>query len=309
MKLRAGNHGDDMWPLCQSRGIVSITYTPIYNADLTSLSKDDVDKNIKTAARASIRRFGWDMKGGDVIYVGDSESKSIIARGYITTEVGKRAYRYNAQGAITEPSNPSVSWRHEVPVRWDSDFVPFTYIDGAPRITVMHFDPAWAKTTEHALVLTRTERDSGSQHEALLNESAYMRDTPASQKNVLRLHSALSNRFRTWVEDQFGTKVAQEKQRIDLRFSCRGISHLVEVKICYGENTRHAIREALGQILEYNHYPPYEESQAWWLVLDCEPAEKDFLFITALKERYGLPHNLAWPVDESFEVFPHASFP
>jgi hypothetical protein len=308
MKLRAGNYGDDMWPLCQSRGIASITYAPIYNTDLTSLSKGDVDKNVKTAARASIQRFGWDMKGGDVIYVGDSVSKSIIARGYITAEVGKRAYRYNAHDAITEPDNPTISWRHEVPVRWDSDFVPFTYTDGAPLITVMHFDPAWAKAKEQALVLTQTERNLGL-HESLLNESAYMRDTPASQKNVLRLHSALSNLFRIWIEGQFGTKVEQEKQRIDLRFFYRGISHLVEVKICYGENTRHAIREALGQILEYNHYPAYEESQSWWLVLDCKPAEKDFIFITALKERYGLPLRLAWLVDEYFEIFPHSSFP
>jgi hypothetical protein len=284
--------------------------SPIYNTDLTSLTKSDVDEGVKTAARSSIWRFAWDMRGGDVIYVGDSVSKSIVARGYITTGAGERAYRYNDRDPMTEPSNPAVPWRHEVPVRWDNDFVPFTYIDGAPRITVMHFDPAWAEETEdQALVSAQTQGDIEPQHDALLNELAYMRDTPASQKNVLRLHAALSNRFRSWLEKGFGVKAVQEKRRIDLRFSYQGMGHLAELKICYGENTRHAIREALGQILEYNHYPAYEEMQSWWLVLDCKPTAEDRHFITTLKERYRLPLSLTWPMGEHFEAFPRFPLP
>lgn len=88
MKLRAGNYGEDIWPACRERGVAAITHPPIYNVDLTRLRKNDVDPEVKTAARTSIWRFAWDVRGGDVIYVGDSKSKSMIARGFVAAEPG-----------------------------------------------------------------------------------------------------------------------------------------------------------------------------------------------------------------------------
>src|ERR1017187_2927591 len=113
MKLRAGDYGDNMWPSCHKRGIASMTHPPIYNTNLTRLTKQDVNPEVKTAARSSIWRFAWDIQGGDMIFVGDSVSKSMIARGYVSSKPGIRAYRYNDQDPMTEPSNPSIPWRHE----------------------------------------------------------------------------------------------------------------------------------------------------------------------------------------------------
>lgn len=56
-------------------------------------------------------RFAWDMKGGDIILVGDSISKQVIGMGYISSAPGERAYRYNARNPIWEPQNPNVPWR------------------------------------------------------------------------------------------------------------------------------------------------------------------------------------------------------
>ena len=148
MKLRAGNHGPDMWPICQSCGIAAITYEPIFKTNLTSLTKNEVDPAVKTAARTSIWRFAWDINGGDVIFIGDSVSQSMIAKGYVSCEPGKRAYRFNNRNPISEPSNSNVRWRHEVPVEWDTDFVPFQYKDKAPRYTVVPFDPSWVRIEE-----------------------------------------------------------------------------------------------------------------------------------------------------------------
>jgi len=194
MKLRAGNHGDDMWSSCLDSGVAAMTHPPIYNVDLTHMHRHDVDPEVKTAARTSIWRFAWDIRGGDVIYVGDSKSKSMIARGFVTAEPGTRAYRYNPYDAITEPSKPEIAWRHEVPVEWDHDFVPFHYKDGVPRYTVAPFDPAWVNSA--ADTATSAAPGEVDQRAAeFLNESAYKRETQASQRNILRLHAALSNRF------------------------------------------------------------------------------------------------------------------
>jgi len=294
-----------MWPLCRDRGVVAITYSPVTNTDLTDLAKEDVDPKVTTAARSSIYRFAWEIMGGDVILVGDSVSKSMVARGYVKSAPGKRAYRYNARSPMTEPSNPAIPWRHEVPVVWDHDFVPFRYRDGAPRITVMHFDPAWAKKTDELRESTAGMTPEAEDEESdPLDEEAYSRETQASHRNIVKLHAALSNRFRRWLRISFGVRATQERNRVDLTFSHKGGKHLAELKICYGANTRHAIREALGQLFEYNLYPPRSAAQSWWLVLDQKPAVTDVRYIGLLREKYHLPLSLAWPNEENFEVYP-----
>jgi hypothetical protein len=305
MKLRAGNHGDDMWPACLERGIAAITYQAIFNTDLTHIHKSDLDSDIKGAARSSMFHFAWEIVGGDVIFVGDSVSKSIIARGFVISSPGERAYRYNTRNPITEPRNLQVAWRHEVPVAWDTDFGPFRYQDKAPQHTVINFESAWGQFTEGHLHVPVPSTPEMNTHEAEpLNEAAYMRQTRASLRNVERLHAVLSNRFRDWLNRSFAIHPEQERNSIDVTFNHNGLAHLAELKICYGGNTRAAIREALGQILEYNYYPPRSEAQSWWLVLDHSPSKADLQYIDALKSRHKLPLTLAWPVETVFDSYP-----
>jgi hypothetical protein len=303
MKLRAGSYGEDMWPPCREHGVAVITHPPIYDIDLTKLRKTDLDAEVKTAARSSIWRFAWDIRGGDIILVGDSRKKSIIGKGYVTSEPGIRAYRYNTHNPIREKGHSRASWRHEIPVVWDDDFLPFTYVDGAPRHTVMHFDPTWASAPFDG-AMTRNEGEA-----AFLNEAAYRRDTQASYKNVLKLHTALSNRFRAWLKHRFEVVGIQEKNQLDIHFTHDGTSYLVELKICYGGNSKAAIREALGQIIEYNHYPPRLQKQRWLLVLDSSPTVSDKEYIAVVRERYNLPLGMAWPLDGNFEISPPGFLP
>jgi hypothetical protein len=144
--------------------------------------------------------------------------------------------------------------------------------------------------------------------ETLLSEFAYMRETEASKRNIQRLHASLSNRFRNWLEGNRAANVRQENHRVDLTFEWLLERHLAELKICYGADTRHAIREALGQLFEYNHYPPSAEADFWWLVLDAKPSADDRNYIAALKQKYGIPLILAWPSGEGFDAFPDIPF-
>lgn len=308
MKLRSGSHGPDMLPVCRARGIAAITYEAVWNTDLTRLTKADLDSGVKGSARGSMFSFAWEIQGGDEILVGDSISKRIEARGYVMSPPGQRAYRFNDRNPVTEPNNPNAPWKHEIPVAWDSDFEPFAYRDGAPQHTVMRFDPAWIQQSEVARLpsaVSAPEIDSAEA--AHLSEESYMRKTRASQRNVERLHAGLSNRFRNWVSKQFAVRVDQERNSIDVRFTCNGVKHLAELKICYGGNTRAAIREAMGQLLEYNHYPPRSEAQFWWLVLDHHPARADRAYIDALRSKYALPLTLAWSLGANFESYPKLS--
>jgi hypothetical protein len=308
MKLSAGERrkgGDDMWPSCRERGIASFTHEPIYNTDLTNLEKSDVDPAVKGSARPSIWLFAWEIRGGDVIYVGDSATHEMVGRGTVVGEPGHRAYRYNPGDAITEPSKPNIAWRHEVPVQWDTDFTPFIYKDPAPQNSVFPWKPPAVDERNDRWDAFNSGDEAGPE-DALLNDLAYQRETPAFKRKFLRLHVSLSNNFRIWLEREFAVKVRQERNRIDLTFGSQGQNHLAELKICYGSDTRHAIREAIGQLFEYNYYPSYEEAHFWWLVLDCEPSKADRNYISALRQRYKIPLTIAWPSGNGFKAFPHA---
>ena len=67
--------------------------------------------------------------------------------------------------------------------------------------------------------------------------------------------------------------------------------------MCHGFSTRAAIREALGQITEYNLYDEDElPADEWWIVLDEEPGAADLRYATRLRREFGLPLFLVFPV-------------
>ena len=63
---------------------------------------------------------------------------------------------------------------------------------------------------------------------------------------------------------------------------------MAEFKIAYNGNTKAAVREALGQILEYNHYPGRVTTQAWFLVLDQQPSNEDCKFVEVVANHLGM---------------------
>jgi hypothetical protein len=126
------------------------------------------------------------------------------------------------------------------------------------------------------------------------------RYTSAALRVIRRKHVALSNRFRSWLELTYGVRVLQERQQVDATFETGGKTFLTEFKIAYQGNTKRAIREALGQILEYNHYPPRVSRNHWLLVLDIAPCQEDSLFIQDLRDRFHIPLSLGWDTGLAF---------
>lgn len=299
IKLRNGSRGADMWPQCKLRNIGAIMYFPILDTDLTELTPEEVDPAVKTSARASIRRFAWKIKGGDVIYVGDSDTKKLIARGEVACPIGERAYRYNSKDAIYPEIKSDEPWRHEIPVIWNT-IEPIKYRDGAPRYTVSPIETAWPDGG--ALLLQSEHSDKPVALAPLLNDAGYLREIEASRKHVQKLHASLSNCFRKWVQKKWQIDAVQEEHYVDTKFSLFGKTTMVEFKICYGSQTRRAIREALGQIMEYNHYPKRTEAGSWWLILDHAPSRDDHSYIATLRGKYGFPLVLGWPAKDGFEL-------
>jgi len=306
MKLRAGTHGQDMWPACEKHLVAAITYNGVQNVDLAAYSRkrhpSGWDQIRGGAAKGSLSFFAWDMRGGDLVYIADALRKEIVGMGYAQAPIGQLAYHFDAGSPIVDSNGER--WCHLIDVDWDQAFVPFSYEhQRAPQHTVLVLNQDEIESFERA-AQEREHRHRGLTEEEVQNTillgTEYPRYTPAALRWIRCEHVALSNRFTVWLENTYGIRAAQEREQIDATFEVGSKRFLAEFKIAYLGNTKRAIREALGQILEYNHYPPRISHDQWLLILDTSPCEKDIIFLRRLREMLGLPLTLGWMVGSTF---------
>jgi hypothetical protein len=145
------------------------------------------------------------------------------------------------------------------------------------------------------------------EREQRLLEDAYLRASPATLKKIIPRHNKLSNRLCEWLHDNHGIFPIQEQNHVDIHFRFEKQRVLAELKVCYGKgiDTRNSIREALGQLLEYNHYPTRPTYDLWLVVLDTKPSTKDRGFVENLRKRLSLPLSIGWKTQRGFSFQPN----
>jgi len=131
-------------------------------------------------------------------------------------------------------------------------------------------------------------------------QEKYPRVSPRIERIIEPLHSKLVSDYATWLKKELNIIAEAEKEYMDLQFSHGGKTYMVEAKIVYGTSPRLSIREALGQILEYNYYDPNSEKDRWIVLLNEPPHPKDKLFVDALVKRRRFPISLSWRDDKAF---------
>lgn len=308
MRLRCGfakDGGEDMWPVCRDHRVAAITYEGVADVDLRHYSQRNPPPGWSSVGggKGSLSHFAYNVRGGDKMFVADSESHRIVGMGYVSAPLNSSAYRFDPESPIWPKNAPR--WCHLIDVDWDQTFSEFPYLNPrAPIQTVLELKLEEVVAFEQSSV-RQNHRASGISEEevdqAQLVEQSYERYTPAALRMISRKHAALSNAFCKWLKSTFGICAKQESHQIDAAFRAAGEKYLAEFKIAYQGDTRRAIREALGQILEYNHYPPREKCDRWLLVLDEKPSYEDIAYIRTLTTRYPLPLNLGWNADAQFE--------
>jgi hypothetical protein len=305
MSFRAGNHGYEMWPDCLKLGVAAITYHSLTSTDLSKYPQGQPKKlwkELKPSQKASLRRVAYEMRSGDVIYV--KQGPQIVDRGIVTG-----SYRFDSHFRLADPNG--VPWAHQVSVDWSREFKPITMLLGAEQLTVKELSAAEVEQLKaaeggigsHGGQSIEPKHPEAPGAEPLV-EDAYYRETPARLKVIVPRHNKLSNDFCRWLEKEHKIGATQEKQRVDIRFKMRRLAVLAELKICFGVGTTRSIREALGQLLEYNHYVMRKPADEWLIVLDDEPSESDRRYIGVLRERRTLPITLGWRSKVGFSFHP-----
>lgn len=133
-----------------------------------------------------------------------------------------------------------------------------------------------------------------------LIEDAYFRERGASLEKIKKTHSKMSNQFVNWLKANRFSSIVQEVNFVDVAFRRDDVTYLAEIKICPRQDSRHGIREALGQLLEYNYYPGRTPARYWVIILDCRASSEDLRYLRRLKSKASLPLCIGWRVGKSF---------
>lgn len=155
--------------------------------------------------------------------------------------------------------------------------------------------------------LTRQDRLSyeseiyESEPQPVLSESDYTRMTPAMLRIIEPKHNMLANRFKEWLLTSGFEEVQCERNRIDVQFVGGNTSFMAELKVVYDLSTTRSIREALGQVFEYNLYPDRTPFDSWLIVLDKKPKEADLSYVGIIHNELTVPLNIGWRYRNEFQ--------
>lgn len=116
----------------------------------------------------------------------------------------------------------------------------------------------------------------------------YSRYTEARKQIVWRNHNRLSNRFRAWLRDVGATDIEAESRSTDVVCSYHGSRYLFELKVCDQNESHRALREALGQLLDYAYYPGRQRIDRLGIVIEHQPSKADTDWISSLTEAFGM---------------------
>ncbi|WMJ89447.1 hypothetical protein [Anaerocolumna sp. MB42-C2] len=101
-------------------------------------------------------------------------------------------------------------------------------------------------------------------------------------------HNEVSNALKDYLIQIGFTKVETDKDFVDIRaIDLQGRQIFFEIKTA--TTVKLAIRQALGQLLEYNHYPTKKRADKLIIVTKSEPNNEDIQYLTGLRQVYNIP--------------------
>jgi len=308
MSFRVGTRGYEMWPHCRNLGIAAITYSALSTVDLSKHEQYEPRNRwseLAPSQKASLGRVAYEMTEGDVIYV--KQGQHIVGKGIVQGAKGKPAYRFRLH-FLRPPVEGEPPWLHQVPVAWQPDFPEIPLLLGAEQLTVKRLAERDVTRIENKIPAAVRSAAKRKKVARQLLEEAYFRASKAALKTIIPRHNKLSNHFCNWLDEEHAIQTTQEQDQVDVSFMFDGKRALAELKVCYAAGTRKSIREALGQILEYNHYPTRSPADALLIILDSSPTENDQQYIDILRKSLSLPISLGWQRNKEFSFHPSWPF-
>ncbi len=127
---------------------------------------------------------------------------------------------------------------------------------------------------------------------------------------VTHEHLRLTEKFIKWVSKKGFKDIKNEyilanKDRIDVRFYIDNQLIFTEMKTVGGSSSKRSIREALGQLLDYQYYNSTIQAKELWIVINDKVDESDIQFIDSLRDMHNLPLRIVWEKAKGFSSHPN----
>ena len=132
-----------------------------------------------------------------------------------------------------------------------------------------------------------------------LDTSLIVKTTKAGEILVDPLHKKIQNAVVELLKDQYVHLYLEKgsdgsvKQKVDIKGLLKDSEewHYFEVKTF---SAKRSIREALGQILEYAHYPSTKRAKKLFIIGPEKPDDKDKAYMQMLRDTYKIPIWFRW---------------
>lgn len=109
----------------------------------------------------------------------------------------------------------------------------------------------------------------------------------AEYKMTLK-HNSLSNEMVKYLKCKGYTDVVTDKEFVDIQaIDPQGNKIYFELKTA--DTLKLAIRQALGQLLEYNHYPNKNSADKLIIVTELAITQPDIQYLLGMRSRYNIP--------------------
>ena len=109
-----------------------------------------------------------------------------------------------------------------------------------------------------------------------------------SEYIMMLKHNELSNEMVKYLRNKGYTEVVTDKDFVDIQANDpKGNKIYFELKTA--DTVKLAIRQALGQLLEYNHYPNKNNADKLIIVTELEITQQDMQYLIGLRSRYNIP--------------------
>lgn len=139
----------------------------------------------------------------------------------------------------------------------------------------------------------RFVKDLGRFSEAIRERRA------AAGKPYVPRQAPIQNALAVQLDDfykQKGYIITCEDERVDIKIEAPD-SSATFIEIKPASSAREAIRLAIGQLIEYSHYPVSKKAKKLVIVSDAEPKHNDFAYIKHLQKIYSIPLGYVyWPL-------------
>ena len=131
-----------------------------------------------------------------------------------------------------------------------------------------------------------SQQDAARFQQFQLNTNKRIKHTSESTTEIEARHQKMQEGLKECLEAEGYTNIIMEAGHIDLQATKNGEIHFFEVKT--HDTARACIREALGQILEYNHFPNTQRADKMFIVGPAKPSKDEHQYIKYLQDNYNL---------------------